>query len=135
MDPDIDAGKMVSMIRDKYCEGSNIKFAEAMGESKTTVSNWCNAKSLGKQVLVKLLLKFEKLDANWLLLGRGEMEKQPSEIVSEENLNDTDMDKTIIETFGNLNEQIRDLKAKVNKLESEKAELLRKLGIEESAGA
>ena len=46
-----------------------------MDASPTTTSNWCKADSLGKDVLVKILTKFPEVDANWLLMGLGEMLK------------------------------------------------------------
>lgn len=68
-------GERVFQIRAKFCDGDNTKFADLMGESKTTVSNWCNAESLGKNVIVKLLDRFKEVDANWLISGEGEMFK------------------------------------------------------------
>ncbi len=61
-------GAKIVFLREKYSGGSNIKFAELMGESTTTTSNWCKAKSLGREVLVKILSKLPDVDANWLLM-------------------------------------------------------------------
>lgn len=68
-------GQKVSLIREYFCEGNNLKFAERMEASPTTTSNWCKADSLGKDVLVKILSKFPEIDANWLLMDFGEMLK------------------------------------------------------------
>ena len=69
-------GQKVSLIREYFCEGNNLKFAERMEASPTTTSNWCKAESLGKDVLVKILSKFPEVDANWLLMDLGEMLRQ-----------------------------------------------------------
>lgn len=69
-------GQKVSLIREHFCEGNNLKFAERMEASPTTTSNWCKADSLGKDVLVKILSKFPEVDANWLLMDYGKMLKQ-----------------------------------------------------------
>lgn len=68
-------GEKVSLLREYFCEGNNQKFAEMMESSPTTTSNWCKAESLGKEVIVKILSKFPNVDANWLLMGDGEMLK------------------------------------------------------------
>lgn len=69
-------GQKVSLIREYFCEGNNLKFAERMEASPTTTSNWCKADSLGKDVLVKILSKFPEVDANWLFMDLGEMLRQ-----------------------------------------------------------
>lgn len=46
-----------------------------MGETPATTSNWCKAKSLGREVLVKILSKLPDVDANWLLMDNGPMLK------------------------------------------------------------
>lgn len=68
-------GEKVSLLREYFCEGNNLKFAEMMESSPTTTSNWCKAESLGKEVIVKILSKLPKVDANWLLMDDGEMLK------------------------------------------------------------
>lgn len=68
-------GEKVSLLRETFCNGNNIQFAELMEASPTTTSNWCKAESLGKDVLVKILSKLPSVDANWLLMGKGEMLK------------------------------------------------------------
>lgn len=65
-------GEKIVFLRERYGGGNNIKFAEIMGESPTTTSNWCKAKSLGREVLVKILSKLPDVDANWLLMDTGE---------------------------------------------------------------
>jgi hypothetical protein len=72
----MDAGEKVSLLRDMFCEGSNLKFAKLMNSSPTTVSNWCKADSLGKEVLIKILAKLPEVDANWLLMDTGSVLKE-----------------------------------------------------------
>lgn len=71
-------GERVSLLREKFSKGNNIKFAELMGETPATTSNWCKAKSLGREVIVKILSKLPDVDANWLLMDKGEMIKSSS---------------------------------------------------------
>lgn len=71
-------GQKVSLVREYFCEGNNLRFAERMEASPTTTSNWCKADSLGKDVLVKILSKFPEVDANWLLMDLGDMLKRES---------------------------------------------------------
>lgn len=101
------------------------KFEKNCGLSNGTVNN-IKEGGITTQKVEKILLAYPNLNIDWLITGRGEMEKHPSEIISEDNINTNDMDRTILETLSNLNGQIRDLKAKVNRLESENAELRRK---------
>lgn len=68
-------GEKITLLRNKFSEGSNTKFAELMEETPTTTSNWCKAKSLGREVLVKILSKLPEVDANWLLMDIGSMLK------------------------------------------------------------
>ena len=68
-------GEKVTLLRETLSEGNNLKFAEIMGETPATTSNWCKAKSLGREVLVKILSKLPDVDANWLLMDNGPMLK------------------------------------------------------------
>ena len=68
-------GEKVTLLRETFSEGNNLKFAEIMGETPATTSNWCKAKSLGREVLVKILSKLPDVDANWLLMDNGPMLK------------------------------------------------------------
>ena len=125
MDNELSVGKRVSLIRDKYCVGSNVKFAEIMCESTTTVSNWCNSESLGKQVFIKILSKFEVIDANWLLMGTGEMTKKSEEETSD-NLNNNEMEETYKVALKVMAKELKEL-------EKENAELRGRLELNERA--
>ena len=96
---------------------SKKKFAEAIGMEQTTVNN----QLIGKRGLsIDLVLDtFKDVSAEWLLRGEGEMKKQSSEIVSEDNIKiDINMDsKDVV---------IKALTEKIQRLESENAELRRK---------
>lgn len=74
-------GEKVSLLREKFSEGNNLKFAELMDASPTTTSNWCKAESLGKDVLVKILSRLPYVDANWLLMDVGPMLKESGSII------------------------------------------------------
>ena len=66
-------GEKITLLREKFSGGNNLKFAELMEASPTTTSNWCKADSLGKEVIVKILSKLPNVDANWLLMDKGSM--------------------------------------------------------------
>lgn len=68
-------GDRVTRLREYFADGNNQEFARMMSANTTTTSNWCKAESLGKDVIVKLLTRFPEVDANWLLMGDGEMLK------------------------------------------------------------
>ena len=100
----MDIGEKITLLRNKFSEGNNIKFAELMGETPATTSNWCKAKSLGREVLVKILSKLPDVDANWLLMNTGSMLKSEqftsikerlSHFLEEENISVPDFCKTI----------------------------------------
>lgn len=73
-------GEKVSLLREYFCEGNNLRFAELMDAAPTTTSNWCKAESLGKEVIVKILSKLPEIDANWLLMDTGEMLKSTKDV-------------------------------------------------------
>lgn len=74
-------GEKVTILREIFSEGNNLKFAEIMGETPATTSNWCKAKSLGREVLVKILSKLPNVDANWLLMDSGSMLKSEASTI------------------------------------------------------
>lgn len=71
------------------------------------------------ETILGILDKYDDVSAEWLLRGNGEMKKQSSEIVSEDNIKiDINMDsKDVV---------IKALTEKIQRLESENAELRRK---------
>lgn len=71
------------------------------------------------ETVLGILDKYSDVSAEWLLRGEGEMKKQSSEIVSEDNMKiDINMDsKDVV---------IKALTEKIQRLESENAELRRK---------
>lgn len=71
------------------------------------------------ETVLGILDKYSNVSAEWLLRGEGEMKKQSSEIVSEDNIKiDINMDsKDVV---------IKALTEKIQRLESENAELRRK---------
>lgn len=103
------------------------KFEKNCGLSNGTVNN-IKGGGITTQKVEKILLTYPSLNIDWLITGRGEMEKQSSGIVPEGNLNlDITMDAK--------DKVISILLEKIQKLESDNAELRRKSGLEESVGA
>lgn len=64
----------IKEIRSHFCEGSNVKFAERMGENTNTTSGWTSGKrGIGNAVAQKILNKFPEVSPAWLLTGEGQM--------------------------------------------------------------
>lgn len=84
--------------------------------------------SVPDDILISIADVYSNVNLDWLLTGRGEMEKQPFEIVSGDNLN---LNINMYEKDKLLKLALKE----IDRLENENAELRRKLGIEESAGA
>lgn len=64
----------IKEIRSRFCEGSNVKFAEKMGENPNTTSGWISGKrGIGNAVTQKILNKFPEISPSWLLTGEGKM--------------------------------------------------------------
>lgn len=70
----------IKIIRERFCEGSNLRFAEVMDEKPQTTSGWVSGnRGIGKNVIDKILSKFPEVSSNWLLSGEGEMLKSKTE--------------------------------------------------------
>ena len=103
-----------------YSKLNKSKFAKDIGMEQTTVNNQLIGKrGLSIDLVLSVLASFPDISAEWLLRGEGEMKKQSSEIVSEDNIKiDINMDsKDVV---------IKALTEKIQRLESENAELRRK---------
>lgn len=74
----MDISERIKEIRSHFCEGSNVKFAERMGENTNTTSGWTSGKrGIGNTVTQKILNKFPEVNAAWLLTGEGNMLNTP----------------------------------------------------------
>lgn len=116
---------MVETIKDRltkflaFIEIGQGKFEKNCGLSNGTVNN-IKEGGITTQKVEKILLAYPQLNIDWLITGRGDMEKQSSEAVSEDNLNTNDMDmKTLFDV-------IRRQNARLDELEKENADLRRK---------
>lgn len=70
----MDISERIKEIRSHFCEGSNVKFAERMGENANTTSGWASGKrGIGNTVMQKILNKFPEISPTWLLTGEGNM--------------------------------------------------------------
>lgn len=55
-----------------FCEGNKAEFARIMGEKPQTINGWMT-RSIGNNVVKKILSKFPDINPTWLLTGEGEM--------------------------------------------------------------
>jgi len=93
---------------------SNIDFADALGEKPNTTSNWISGKrNIGLDVIEKILIAFPNIDANWLIMGSGEMLKS-SEVQNIEVSSDV---------VALLKEQLKEKDIEIKKLNKEVARL------------
>lgn len=51
------------------------EFVTLLGVSKQSYSSWINGTYPNSEILIKILTKFPEYNAEWLLLGTGEMKK------------------------------------------------------------
>lgn len=66
-----------SQIREYFCSGDNKLFASKIGEKEQNLSSICTgSRPVGLTSIMKLLKAIPEVDANWLLLGKGEMVKK-----------------------------------------------------------
>ena len=66
-----------SQIREYFCAGDNKLFASKIGEKEQNLSSICTgSRPVGLTAIMKLLEAIPEVDANWLLLGKGEMVKK-----------------------------------------------------------
>jgi hypothetical protein len=64
----------IKTLRNHYCGGNNLKFAELMGEKPNVTSLWISGKrNIGRSVIDKILDKLPDVSPTWLLTGSGEM--------------------------------------------------------------
>lgn len=63
----------VKEVREKFCGGSNLEFANKLGRNPNTTSNWVrNGYSVGRGVASEIASVFG-VDLNWLMTGDGQM--------------------------------------------------------------
>lgn len=110
----------INMIIREYDYKSVNQLANKIGVARTSLNDIVKNNAEPKySTLLKILEAEPSISAEWLLRGEGEMKKQSSEIVSEDNIKiDINMDsKDVV---------IKALTEKIQRLESENAELRRK---------
>lgn len=66
-------GDRLKLIRAEFSDGNNKIFADRIGESATTTSNWCAASSLSQSVILKIKNAFPRVSLDWLITGEGSM--------------------------------------------------------------
>lgn len=68
----------IKEVRSHFCKrrDANAEFAERVGESQATTSNWVSgSRGLGLDVVKKIIDAFPDVNGDWLLTGEGEMLK------------------------------------------------------------
>lgn len=107
----------IKEIRQHFCEGSNVKFAEMMGETPNTTSGWVSGKrGIGNGVIQKIVSKFPSVSLDWLLTGEGSMLKNEPQTTEAENtteldepyVDSTQLSRRFIEVVDYIKENLRD---------------------------
>ncbi len=76
---------------------TSTKFAEIIGTQRSAISHFLSGRNNpGYEVIVSILKKFDKINSDWLLLGKGEMYKKeqtrlqlPTDIKKEQKKDNT----------------------------------------------
>ena len=63
----------IKKIREHFCNGNNIQFAEILGVSPQYASDLVSGGSVGNKKLDKILEKFPKVNPVWLKMNIGDM--------------------------------------------------------------
>ncbi len=101
--------KRLREIQKHYNLKSYAQFAELVGISHQTASNYLKGKQKPDfQKIALILQSFDKIDANWLILGKGEMFLTQKATITDENL--TDLIKLQREKIQSLEKEILRLK-------------------------
>ncbi|MBQ9417108.1 MAG: helix-turn-helix transcriptional regulator [Bacteroidales bacterium] len=80
----------ITKIRDYFCNGNNIEFAERMGDHTSNTSAYCNGtKNASLKVLYRIADAFPEVDKTWLVFGEGNM-------LAVENHNETSASNALV---------------------------------------
>lgn len=76
--------KRIQLVRRQFCT-TNKQFAEILGESPTTTSNWMSQdREIGMNVTQKILDAFPSVNPQWLRFGEGPMLKPEPNTINED---------------------------------------------------
>lgn len=124
----------IKQIREKLCDNVNQIFADKLGVSKQTTSNYVReGYSIGKGVVGDILMAFPQINKSWLLTGDGEMFKST-------NLNNNSMEpkneelisefvKSLQKTIQSQEKTIQILEKQLESMEAKISELRENLGL------
>lgn len=111
--------KRIKEIRECLSNNSNKEFSEKLNVSSQAISNYVrDGYNIGREVIENILKAFPQLDANWLLMGEGNMLKNISDMPQVS-------DPQIISL---LREQITDLKDTIDRKDREINNLNQEIG-------
>lgn len=100
----------VKEVRERFCGGSNLEFANKLGRNPNTTSNWVrNGYSVGRGVASEIASVFG-VDLNWLMTGDGQMLNGSSPAVpagSGVPYYDLDVTASITESFNDVREEVQ----------------------------
>lgn len=109
----------IQQLIEKECKGNKRAFAQRVGISPSSIENVVGTRG-GKpsfDLLEKILLAFENVDANWLILGKEKTEAiEPRKI--QKDL-DPDLISKMLDEMKALNEKIADQAKAIGMLEAE----------------
>lgn len=102
----------ITLLIDTYCHGNKSEFAKKVGVTPSVITNITGMRQGAPSfdVLEKIANAFPMVSCEWLLTGRGNMEKK-----NDQNINDNDLLKDLVNA-----------QKEIIKLQKENAELMRK---------
>ena len=75
----------IRKIRQHFCNGNNIQFAEMLNKTASVTSALCNAAPVGRKTIEDLLKAFPEVSEQWIMYGVGDMFGKQS--VTQNNVN------------------------------------------------
>lgn len=67
-------GERLTQIRVTFCDNKTRLFAQKTGINENMLANYCSGlRTPGKKTLEKILAAFPAINADWLLMGKGQM--------------------------------------------------------------
>lgn len=118
----------ISKIRELYCDGNNVVFAEKLGVSKQYSSGLCTAgERISERTLEKILKIFPEINRTWLFFGEGDMKIEEKTTHRHDNVEKQKSETPIDAQIVMLREMLREKESKIEELIADNAQLRQQL--------